>query len=646
MSFGNNPLAKLMLPVLLFCVLAFSQTPLELNGELRVDGNRIVGEHGNPVQLMGMSHYWSIWGPQKFYNRGVVSWLADDWKVDVIRAAMAVSQEGAGWMHDKEYHTKLVDSVIAAAVDAGIYVIVDWHTHEIHLDGAKEFFGMMAQKYKDCPNIIWEIFNEPEYQTWTQISAYAEEVIATIRQYSDNLVLCGTRSWSQRVDEAAANPLSDNNTAYVLHFYAGTHGASLRSMAERAMNDGIAIFISEYGTTDAGGGKEDRTVYKVETDEWISWALDHNLSMANWSIADLSEVSAVLKPVASKLGGWNPETDLTESGKFIRQWIRTVNTDKYGDGPVNLTVNVIGPGSVQISPQKDSYEKNETVTLKAVADANGRFLNWKGSVSGQTDSVSIVLNSSKRITANFLDMDAPLVQNGDFSRGDTAWSQYIQGSSGALAEFSTDSSKMRAEITDAGTAVWHVQFFQGDIVLLGAHEYQFTFEAAADSARDMVVSVKHNGSPYTEYFVDTITLGTDMQSYTFTFPMMELDDNARVEFNVGEFSTQPVTVTSVGLEIIGTIPVQWKPAVSKSGHNIFSISRKSSLVQIGFDLGKAQYGVIRIGDLRGRVLQTRNVAGAGLHSVLFDGSRHAAGMYLVSLECEGKVYMEKLLLSK
>lgn len=151
------------LSVFILFMLSFAQTPVELNGKLRVDGSKIVGEHGNPVQLMGMSMYWTIWGPQKYYTEETVDWLVEDWNVDLIRASMAVSEDKgrSGWIADKEKHYGFVETIIAAAVKNGIYVIIDWHTHEIHTEEAENFFAYMAEKYKDCPNIIWEIFNEP-----------------------------------------------------------------------------------------------------------------------------------------------------------------------------------------------------------------------------------------------------------------------------------------------------------------------------------------------------------------------------------------------------------------------------------------------------------------------------------------------------
>ena len=62
---------------------------VEKYGQLRVQGNRIVDRNGQAVQLRGMSLYWSQWIP-KYYTYNTVRWLRDDWKITVIRAAMAV----------------------------------------------------------------------------------------------------------------------------------------------------------------------------------------------------------------------------------------------------------------------------------------------------------------------------------------------------------------------------------------------------------------------------------------------------------------------------------------------------------------------------------------------------------------------------
>ena len=639
------------LSVFILFMLSFAQTPVELNGKLRVDGSKIVGEHGNPVQLMGMSMYWTIWGPQKYYTEETVDWLVEDWNVDLIRASMAVSEdEGrSGWIADKEKHYGFVETIIAAAVKNGIYVIIDWHTHEIHTEEAEKFFAYMAEKYKDCPNIIWEIFNEPTTQKWTDIAQYHEEVISVIREHSDNLILAGTRTWSQRVDEAAKSPLSDDNTAYVLHFYAGTHGSSHRKTAESAMEQGAAIFISEWGTTDADGGNKDSIVYTKESEEWIIWALDNNLSMANWSVCNLRESSAIIKRGVSALSGWDPETDLSESGMFVRQWIREINDEKYGEGPVRLVIKTEGPGSVEVSPQKEEYEKGDIVTLTAVEGENGKFLHWNGSVKGEERSTSVEMNSTKRITAKFLDLEAPLIVNGDFSDSVYGWTWYVNTSAEGKAKLTIENKQALADIEDSGTVCWSVQLFQGDIVLVNNYRYELKFEARADSPRDIVVAVKRNGGEYDEYAADTISLGTEFDMYKLEFVKTETDPDSRVEFNFGEFSSENVYLKNVEFELVDTLSAKKFRVPEKGDRGAFSFNRKisNSLVFLNFETKGIGNSVLKIFDLKSRLIQKNRVNGPGMHSVSFDLKKNSAGVYLVSLENAGKkVHCEKMLISR
>jgi endoglucanase len=299
---------------------ASAESAVERHGQLRVEGNRIVDRHGKPVVLRGMSLFWSQWEPA-YYNEPAVRWLRDDWHIDIIRAAMAVHNDG--YLKHPEREMKKVEAVIDAAVKLGIYVIVDWHAHQPEPAAAGDFFARIAAKYGHHPNIIYETWNEPlrEHDWGTIIKPYHEAVIPRIRAHDpDNLIVAGTQTWSQDVDKAAADPLSFRNVAYTLHFYAGSHRQELRDKAERAMKNGAALFVTEWGTTDANG---DGKVHEEETRRWWDFMEKNQLSYLNWSVADKREASAALLPGASGQGRW-PEWMLSPSGKLVRAQLRAM----------------------------------------------------------------------------------------------------------------------------------------------------------------------------------------------------------------------------------------------------------------------------------------------------------------------------------
>tara|TARA_R110002051_G_scaffold8755_1_gene35963 strand:+ start:59912 stop:60979 length:1068 start_codon:yes stop_codon:yes gene_type:complete len=295
-------------------------TIVSLHGQLHVEGNKILDQNNKVVQLRGMSFFWSQWMGQ-YYTPETVAWLKNDWQCTIVRAAMAV-EDSEGYITNPEIEKEKIFTVIDAAIAEGIYVIVDWHSHhaEDYEEEAKAFFSEVAQKYGNQPNIIYELYNEPLDVSWNEVlKPYHEAVIAEIRKYdSDNIIVCGTRNWSQNVDDVIGNEINDDNIAYTLHYYATTHKQELRNIAQQAIDHGIALFVTEYGTTDYSG---DGSIDVEEAHTWWSFLDENKISWCNWSIADKEENSAALKPNASTNGEWK-ESDITPSGLMVREELK------------------------------------------------------------------------------------------------------------------------------------------------------------------------------------------------------------------------------------------------------------------------------------------------------------------------------------
>ncbi len=304
-------------------------TAVERYGALRVEGNQIVGRTGQPVVLRGMSLFWSQWMGQ-FYNEGAIRTMRDSWHADIIRVAMGVGS--GGYLSQPEVERRKAEAAIDAAIKLGMYVIIDWHAHDPEPAAASAFFASIAKKYGAQPNLIYETWNEPLpiYAWHTVIKPYHVQVIDSIRAHDpDNLIVCGTRSWSQDVDEAAADPLTGPNLAYTLHFYAGTHRQELRDKATAALAKGAALMVTEWGTSEAtGDGRLDST----EARRWLAFTEANHLSWCNWSVADKAETSASLRPGASPTGGWS-DGALTPSGLFVRRELRLRNPDPAATQP-------------------------------------------------------------------------------------------------------------------------------------------------------------------------------------------------------------------------------------------------------------------------------------------------------------------------
>lgn len=313
----------------LFLFLVFSASvfagPVTKHGKLKVDGIQMVDENNQPVVLRGVSFGWHNWWP-RFYNADAVTWLTTDWNCSVVRAAMGVDPD-KGYRANPEWSEQLVCEVVDAAIKNDIYVIIDWHSHNIRLEEAKIFFTKMAEKYGHHPHVIYEIFNEPERQQWPEIKAYSEEVIKTIRAIDpDNIILVGSPHWDQDVDVAAADPIKGHtNLMYSLHFYAATHKKYLRDKAETALEKGLALFVSECAGMEATGNGP---INHEEWQQWLNWMESRKISWVSWSISDKNETCSMLLPSAASTGNWKND-DIKEWGQITRKCIKKHNIEGF-----------------------------------------------------------------------------------------------------------------------------------------------------------------------------------------------------------------------------------------------------------------------------------------------------------------------------
>lgn len=301
-------------------------TPVSQHGQLSVKNGQLVDKSGKGYQLRGMSTHGLTWFPE-FVNESAFKTLRDDWNTNVVRLAMYVDEWGNSqcYMGNKSGSLELLEKGVDICIKLDMYVIIDWHVlnpgdPSKYTNEAKSFFETVSKRYAKYPNVIYEICNEPNGgASWSgNIKPYAEKIIPVIRKNAPNsVIIVGTPTWSQEIDKPLSDPLNYKNVMYAFHFYAATH-AGLRSNVENCVSQGLPVFVSEFGTCDAsGGGANDFN----ETQKWLSYFDKQGISYCNWSICNKDETCSVLRPGTSANGNWS-ESDLTENGKWMRNWFR------------------------------------------------------------------------------------------------------------------------------------------------------------------------------------------------------------------------------------------------------------------------------------------------------------------------------------
>lgn len=295
---------------------------------MAVEGTFIVNDKGEPVSFAGNSFFWSntTFGAEDWYSPDMVNYLVEEWNTTMIRAAIG-SDERGGYIHDKEGNLKRLEILIDAAVEQGIYVVIDWHSHnaEEYEEEAIQFFTEMATRYGHLTNVLYEIYNEPDNKptrmNWSKdLKPYLVNVVSAIRAIDpDNIILVGSTNYSQDVDIASEDPITGyDNIAYTLHFYSGTHKQWLLDKATKAMNNGLALFVSEYGVMNADGNGD---IDDESTQIWMEFMREHKITHLNWAVNDKDESASIFKPGTSTTGPWTDD-DLTPTGLYVKNIIR------------------------------------------------------------------------------------------------------------------------------------------------------------------------------------------------------------------------------------------------------------------------------------------------------------------------------------
>ncbi|MBR2198192.1 MAG: cellulase family glycosylhydrolase [Fibrobacter sp.] len=312
--------------VVLASAVAFAG-PVSHFGKLVACGTNICGEKtgtSTPIQLKGPSLYWSTGSPAAMWNPIAVDWFVTNFNIGVIRAPMAIkyykensapisetdgnpgvtsygylstSPSGSPGVY-KSWSKAKVKQIVDQAVIDDIYVIVDWHSHNAgsETSEAANFFKEMAAEYKDVPNIIWEIYNEPVSDNASTINNYAKTVVAAIRGTgNENLVVVGTNWYSSKPSEQESQGLHNtySNIAYTLHFYTGQDGHS-SYLSNKAKSN--PTFVTEWGATDASG---DGTVKDFSS--YLSWMDNNKVSGCMWFAGNDGQTSAMFPAAATAI---------------------------------------------------------------------------------------------------------------------------------------------------------------------------------------------------------------------------------------------------------------------------------------------------------------------------------------------------------
>ncbi|MBO5565288.1 MAG: cellulase family glycosylhydrolase [Lachnospiraceae bacterium] len=286
------------------------------DGQLAVNGTKLVNERGDTAVLQGVSTHGLTWYPE-YVNDDLFAQVSKEWNANLVRLAM----------YSKEYVARREESLstlhrgIEAGKKADQYVLVDWHILEdndpnIYIEEAKAFFESISAEYAGDPHILYEICNEPNSgTTWDDIRAYAEEIIPIIRSHSpEAVIIVGTPDYDRDLSGPLSDSLSYENVMYTLHFYAGSHYDVLFDEFTKGIENGLPVFITECGLSEESG---DGKVDYQNAAKWFTAMREHDVSFAVWNLSNKMESSSFIR-ASSGASKTLAESDLTATGRWVR----------------------------------------------------------------------------------------------------------------------------------------------------------------------------------------------------------------------------------------------------------------------------------------------------------------------------------------
>lgn len=108
-----------------------------------------------------------------------------------------------------------------------------------------EFWNLIAGYFKDVPNVIFEIYNEPAFiddKTWSQSAKF---LVDTIRDTgAKQIIIVSGTDYSYDLSYWAKNPMRESNIIYAAHIFPNRR-FGLQSLDE--MSESIPIIVTEWG---------------------------------------------------------------------------------------------------------------------------------------------------------------------------------------------------------------------------------------------------------------------------------------------------------------------------------------------------------------------------------------------------------------
>lgn len=233
-------------------------------------------------------------------------------------------------------------------------------------------------------------------------------------------------------------------------------------------------------------------------------------------------------------GSWGASAGIDDTKlphKFLIDYVRVYQWQET-EGPFSISVQSTKHGKVEISPVMDLYPENTEVTVTAIPDSGYQLKAWE--YQGRANPYTFIVNRNVVLNPLFYN-PKNLIINGEFDLSYSKWDFYNYNTQTVNFSPSVVDSTFVFDITKSSGTDWHAGFQQLGLSLEKA-EYKLTFEASAEQAKTLLITVSKNYGDWGAHLSKYINLTTTRKKYEVLLNMPSADNNVRLYFGTGKFS--------------------------------------------------------------------------------------------------------------
>ena len=215
-----------------------------------------------------------------------------------------------------------IEEIVNYCTELGLYVILDWHMHatksyaDMYETEAIDFFTYFSAKYKDTPNVFYELANEPYSITAAELITFISKVRPVILANNPKaIMLCGNAKEGIETFYTKLVAAGYTDIFVCPHSY----GESVKVEYNKWFNNGYPLFVSEWGNSNGYGDGEGND---AATTDLLAWLHETGVGTCFWKYTDQTMTTSILKHRGGLIGnpyykyGGFTEEDLSYNGKL------------------------------------------------------------------------------------------------------------------------------------------------------------------------------------------------------------------------------------------------------------------------------------------------------------------------------------------